>query len=216
VPVRFSIDLCLDIARDITTALNIQSLPIKYLAVNARTRFLVTEQGLADIVCGTTSVTVARMREVDFSMITFVTGARLMVPKNSPYKTIKDVTAKPIGVIGNTTSECAVRKAATVAKVPLKPYHFKNRDRALLAKLLQSRAYRGRYKLVGNLLSYDPYVLILPRNDSRFRYLVNKKLAELYRTRKILKYHDRWFRGINPAIAKLYAYTIAVQGIPEK
>ncbi len=233
VPEGFSIDLCLDVARAIAATLKIQSLPVKYLAVNSRTRFLVTEQGLADIVCGTTSVTVARMANVDFSMITFVTGARLMVAKNSPYRTIKDITAKPIGVIGNTTSGRAVERAAKLAKLPLQAQRFSNRDRALLAlqrgeiggfvsdnillaKLLQSRAYGSRYKLVGNLLSYDPYALILPRNDSRFRYLVNRKLAGLFRTRKILKYHERWFKGINPAIPKLYAYVIAVQGIPEE
>jgi ABC-type amino acid transport substrate-binding protein len=42
-------------------------------------------------------------------------------------------------------------------------------------------------------LSYEPYGLMLRKNDQDFRQAVNTMLARLYRSGQIVQIYDRWF-----------------------
>jgi ABC-type amino acid transport substrate-binding protein len=70
--------------------------------------------GRIDIECGTTTWSFTRQKLVDFSLITFVDGASLLVTDNSGIKRISDVEGKRIAVIRGTTTERAL--AAALAK----------------------------------------------------------------------------------------------------
>ena len=41
--------------------------------------------------------------------------------------------------------------------------------------------------------SYEPYGLVVQRNDADFKQAVNRVLAQLYRTGEVLKIYSTWF-----------------------
>ncbi|XUJ37066.1 transporter substrate-binding domain-containing protein [Bradyrhizobium japonicum] len=57
-------------------------------------------------------------------------------------------------------------------------------DDAILYTLRQKPA-RDRLEVVGRPLSFEPYGLMMRRDDSAFRLAVNKTLAELFRSGEI-------------------------------
>jgi glutamate/aspartate transport system substrate-binding protein len=70
-PTGYAIELCERIGKSIERELALPSLAIKWIPVDARSRFETIIEGSADIECGSTSVSLSRMRIVDFSRIIF-------------------------------------------------------------------------------------------------------------------------------------------------
>ena len=57
-------------------------------------------------------------------------------------------------------------------------------DRGILAAMLREGGRPG-FELSKQYFSYETYALALPRDDSAFRLLVDRTLAQLYRTGRI-------------------------------
>jgi glutamate/aspartate transport system substrate-binding protein len=66
-------------------------------------------------------------------------------------------------------------------------------DHSLLAGLITSSKDPSKYEIVGRFLSYDPYSIMVRRDDSAMRLLGNSVLADLMRSGEILKIYDKWF-----------------------
>ena len=77
--VGFSIDLCKRVVNSIERQINVSGLQIKWVAVGTQTRFDAVMKGLADMECGASTVTLSRMKMVDFSSYIFVETTGLMV-----------------------------------------------------------------------------------------------------------------------------------------
>ena len=56
-----------------------------------------------------------------------------------------------------------------------------------------------RFALANALFSYAPYGLMLRRNDAAFRLVVNRALADLYRSARIAGVYDRVVRCVRAA-----------------
>src|SRR5215831_15744534 len=65
-PVGYTIELCERIAKSLEAQLNV-ALTIKWVAVDERTRFDAIVNDTADMECGSTTVSLSRMKIVDFS-----------------------------------------------------------------------------------------------------------------------------------------------------
>jgi glutamate/aspartate transport system substrate-binding protein len=65
------------------------------------------------------------------------------------------------------------------------------------------------------LFSYEPYGLVLRRNDADFRLVVNRTLAGLYRSGQYKQLYDRWFgrSGVRPS--PILAAMYQLQALPE-
>ena len=62
--------------------------------------------------------------------------------------------------------------------------------------------------------SYEPYGLMLRRNDAAFRLAVNRALAALYRSTDIAPLYEEWFGSMTtagPIIGAMYM----LNGLPE-
>ena len=230
-PVGYSIDLCKQVADEVRRETGLEKLRVDWIPVDAKSRFTVTEHGLADMVCGTTSITLSRMNRVDFSLVTFVTGSSLLVP-NTMVPDLRKIGAATIGVLVGTTSEQGLKAYIAKNNLPIAVAHVRNQEEALreidrgdiqgyvsdfiLLRDIQDRpAQRGKYRVGGEFLSYDPYGLIVPRNNSAFRAVVNRRLVRLFRGNGIRTIQARWFKGLKSALPPLMVYAVAVQSIPE-
>src|SRR5205823_7558866 len=81
-PDGYTFDLCKFIARSLEGQLN-KKLAIEWVPVDSQNRFDSIAAGVADIECGSSSVSFARMTKVDFSSFIFMDNTGLMVHINS-------------------------------------------------------------------------------------------------------------------------------------
>jgi len=229
-PVGYSIDLCTHVANAIQQQLGI-NLKLNWLPVTADNRVDMVAQGKVDIECGTTTASLARQERVDFSLMTFVDGGGLLTKSDFNLRSMSDLADKRIAVIPGTTTETALAKFlkeefVTVQLVRVKD-HVEGRsavekgaveafasDRGILIGLVVTSKDPSVFAMPNVLFSYEPYGLMVRRNDAAFRLAVNRALAGLYRSGGIVTIYDRWFGGLgkpSPALQAMYL----LNGLPE-
>ena len=64
------------------------------------------------------------------------------------------------------------------------------------------------------IFSYEPYGLMMRRNDAAFRLAVNRALARLYRSGAIEPIYERWFGGFGKPSQAIQAMYL-LNGLPE-
>jgi ABC-type amino acid transport substrate-binding protein len=226
----YSVTLCQSIAADLKKRLAIDDLKIEYVPVTAGNRFEVIAQEKADILCEATSVTLTRRETIDFSIPTFVSGASLVIREGGPAD-FQSLAGKKIGVLGDTTTEEALRRTLKDEKIDANVVTAASHDegmaalenntvdayfadRTILQYRLAARKSPTKLLLAENYLTVEPYALGLPGNDSAFRLAVDRALSRLYRSGAIIKLFRRSFGpDAKPTALQKSLYTIA--GLPE-
>jgi ABC-type amino acid transport substrate-binding protein len=115
----YSVELCTAVAASIQQALKLPSLKIVWQPVDAANRLDAVAGGRADAECGTTTITLARMEQVDFSVPIFVDGGSVLLRAKSKVATLADLRGKKVAVIPGTTTEAALVAALNVQGAPV-------------------------------------------------------------------------------------------------
>ena len=88
----------------------------------------------------------------------------------------------------------------------------------LLYGLISKSKNPQDYEVVGRFLSYDPYGIMVRRDDSAMRLLGNTVLADLMRSGQMHKIYDKWFNpgptNINMPISPALNAAFAIQALP--
>jgi ABC-type amino acid transport substrate-binding protein len=231
-PVGYSIDLCMNVASAIEKQLGIANLKLNWVPVTAENRVDMVAQGKVDIECSTTTATLSRQERVDFSLMTFVDGGSLMSMADVDLGTgLNDLTNKRIAVIPGTTTEKALTEflkkqfinvqvvrvkdhAEGVAAIETKKADAFASDRGILIGLALTSKDPKRFALANLLFSYEPYGLMVRRNDGAFRLGVNRALAALYRSGGIVSIYERWFAAFGKPTEAIQAMYL-LNGLPE-
>jgi ABC-type amino acid transport substrate-binding protein len=230
-PVGYSVDICQRVANSVQQTLSLPNLKISWVPVTVADRMAAVASGRVDLECGSTTMTLSRQEQVDFSQMTWVDGGGLLTRQGAGVTGLSDLGGKRVAVIPGTTTEKALSEAlrkrmVSAQIVPVKD-HDEGRnaleagqidayasDRALLVGLLLTAKNRDKLALTEEQFSYEPYGLMLRRGDAPFRLVVNRTLATLYRTQEILRIYERWFGGIGrPSNVLLVMYLI--NALPE-
>ncbi len=232
-PVGYAIDLCLKIVDEVKATLQKPDIAVKYAMVNAQTRIPMVVDGSVDLECGSTTNTLARQQQVDFSATYFTTGTRLLTWKSSETKQIEDLAGKSIAVVGGSTNEKAVKalvdagkvKSATlvvvkdyaegIATLEAKKADAFATDDIVLFGLLAKSAKKTDLEVVGGFLTYDPYGVMIRRNDPDFRFVVNRALARAFRSGDAENLYAKWFDPIAVPMSALLKAGFELQAIPE-
>jgi ABC-type amino acid transport substrate-binding protein len=221
-PVGYSIDICLHVAGALQKQLGLTDLKLTWVPVTPETRIPAVVRGTVDLECGSTTASLSRQEQVDFSLMTFVDGGSLLTTAAGAPRGLGDLANRRIGVVPGTTTEKALaeflaKEFVTVRKVPVKDHaeglaalearsiDAYASDQGILVGLALTAGPPGRFALVDVLYSYEPYGLMMRRNDSDFRLAVNRALADLYRSKQILTIYDRWFSKFGRPNAALQA-----------
>jgi ABC-type amino acid transport substrate-binding protein len=230
-PAGYSIDLCQEIAVAVQQELKLPNLAVRWVPVTPDNRLDAVANGTVDIECGSTTASLSRQEKVDFTLMTFVDGASLLIAEGSGVRTVADLAGKRVGVVLGTTTEKAVGDflraqsiAATV--VPVRDHdeglaalqtskiEAYASDRTILIGLVLQARGTARYALISDDLSYEPYGFMVRRDDSAFRLVANRTLARIYRSGAIGAIYVKWFGALGkptPALILMYA----LQGLPE-
>jgi len=199
--------------------------------VTTQDRMEAVEKGRADMECGSTSVTLSRMKRVSFSTYTFVDGTGLLVKTESGARQLSDLGGKKIGVIPGTTKEKALQDALkrTVINATLVPVKTRDEglaqfeagqidafasDRTLLIAMAPKVKDPKAVSMLLEDLSFEPYAIVLPRGDEDLRLAVNSTLAQIYRSGDIAPIFRRWFGALGKPGVMLEA-TYILGAIPE-
>ena len=179
--------------------------------------------------CGSSTVTLGRMKEVDFSNFVFVESTGLIVAKARNFRSLSDLSGKKIAVIAGTTNEQAINARIKDLVVPATVVPVKSREDGV--GLLESGAADGfasdKLLLVGapaknpqaltmlpDDLSVEPYAIVLPRGDWAFRLAVNTGLAETFRSGAIVTIFKRWFDQIGLPFGPIFRVLYGLGALP--
>ena len=231
-PIGYAIDLCMEVIDEVRSVLSIPRLRIKWRTVIPSTRIDQIAAGAIDLECGATTITMERQKRVDFSMVTFISGTQIMVPGNSIRRDLKSLAGSIIGVVKGSTNQRAVlafiSRSGTHARVRTFANHEAGfaamtagditayaADHIILHGLVRTSASGPQFALIGDLLSYEPYGFILPRGDPDFRLVINRRLAKVFRTKKIKKIYRKWFARLGAPIPNILLAAFVIQSYPE-
>src|SRR3989344_3601709 len=198
-PIGYSMDLCNKVVDKIKAELKMPGLKVKLVPVTPQTRIPLLANGTIDMECGSTTNNLTRSQQIDYLAITFITGTKMAVKKGSGIKEIEDLKGKAIGLALGTTNEKAIKAVADQLKIDLKYHMVKDHpqgwlaletgrvdayatDDVLLYGLISKSKDPSQYMVVGRFLSYDPYGIMVRRDDSAIRLLGNTVLADLMRS----------------------------------
>ena len=229
----YSVELCRRIAAAVKTELQLEDLKINYVPLTSpQARLDAIENGDIDIECGGSTITLGRRAQVDFTLMTLITGGAVLSKKSAPVETTSDLSGKIIAVIGGTTTETALATFLETnlfdAQVRTVANHEEGvmlldqgkvdayaGDQVMLIGQVLGSPERTLYTLTRDVFSFEPYAFMVRRDDAEFRLVADRALAQLYRTAAIKRLYHDWFgrAGIQPSPVLQAMYQF--QGLPD-
>jgi ABC-type amino acid transport substrate-binding protein len=230
-PMGYTIDLCMRVAAGIQQQLGLNDLRVTWTPVTPENRITMVVNGTIDLECGTTTNTLSRQAQVDFSQMIFVDGGSLLVRTASNIKGLSDIAGKRVAVIPGTTTEDMITEALQKMDVAVELVRVREHsdgiaalengtadayasDRVILIGLALTSKDPTKLALAEQYLSYEPYGLMLRRGDADFRLAVNRVLSQLYRSGQIYPIYERWFGAVDRA-SPLLQTMYRLNGLPE-
>ena len=210
-PAGYSLDICKSVVGSLQRQLKVQEIKIEWVPVTVQTRFDAVASGKADMECGSSTVTLGRMKQVDFSTFIFVESTGMLVRATSGINGFGDVGGKKIAVIAGTTNEKVLNDRLKQAKIEATVVQVKNRDEGAAALeegkvdgfasdklLLVGTPIKDitAYRILPDDLSFEPYGIVLPRGDWQMRLAVNSALSEIYSKGDVQFIFANWFGAI--------------------
>ena len=231
----YSIDLCNKFVEKIKSTLKMPSLKVKLVPVTSQTRLALIANGTIDMECGSTTNNLTRQKQVDYLPVTFITGTKLASKKGSGITEIEDMQGKVIALSQGTTNEKAIKRIMKEQGIKIKIVNVKDHPQAWLALtsgrvdayatddvllygLISKSKNPDQWQVTGRFLSYDPYGLMVPRDDSTYKRIGTVLLADLMRSGEMLEIYNKWFNpgptGINMPISDTLRVAFEIQALP--
>lgn len=230
-PAGYSVELCQRVAESVKRQLGLADLKVNWVQVAPDNRMAKLASGEIDLECGSTTNTLSRQEQMEFSLLTFADGGSLLMKSGSAARGLAEMGGRKIGVVPGTTTERSLQDALARNNVKAETLKLKDHaeglvavvegrvdayasDRVILVGLVLGSGHRKDLRLSEDLYSYEPYALMMRKDDSAFRLAVNRELARLYRSGEIYAIYDRWLGVLGtpgPLLKDLYF----LNGLPD-
>jgi glutamate/aspartate transport system substrate-binding protein len=229
-PAGYSVDICRRIAVGVREHLKLPDMKITYVPLTLENRFDAVVDGKVDIECASTTMTLGRQERVDFTLMTFVTGGTFLSRAKDRIATMEDLAGKRIGVIRGVTAETALKAHLSEKLIDARVVNVADADDGL-AKLQGGDidAYASdQVVLIGDvtkalaantkvdvsfadeLFSYEPYALMVRRDDAEFRLVANRVISQIFRSGQFAQLYQEWIgsNGLQPSPLLLAMYQV--------
>jgi ABC-type amino acid transport substrate-binding protein len=230
-PTGYSIDICKGIVTEVENKIGMD-VKVEYVPVTADGRFKALGDNKIDILCGSTTKTLSRSELVDFTQLTFVTGASLMTLKDNKTLDSAGFDGTKIGVVKATTTAVALEKliqeTSTNAEVVLfnsakesiealrkKKIDAFSSDQIVLIGLALKEHDPMNFMIKSDVFSFEPFALAVRRNDADFRLIADRVISELYRSGKILAIYDKWIGKFTRKRLPIFDAMVKLNATPE-
>lgn len=211
------------------------NLKVNLVPVTSQTRIALMANGTIDLECGSTTNKLTRQKQVDYLPVTFMTGTKLASKKGSGITEIEDLDGKVVALSLGTTNEKEIKRVAKANGINITTKMVKDHpqgwlsivtgcadaytsDDVLLYGLISKSKNPDDYQVTGCFLSYDPYGIMVPQNDSLYRRLGTVTLSDLMRSGEAKKIYEKWFNpgptNINMPMSVTLEKAFEIQALP--
>jgi glutamate/aspartate transport system substrate-binding protein len=216
-PVGYSVEICQHIADQIKAELKLPALAIRYVPVTSATRLPLLSNGTIDLECGNTTNTVARHQFVSFSPTTFVSKVVLMARKDSGLDVNdpaafrgKAVASLAGGLDLMVIQQISMQRKLDISVVPVKDAADSflsvktgraaavSTDDGLAYGLVATSGAPGDYVIGTKALLLAPYGIVEPKDDARFKQVVDAAVLDLIASKQINTLYDKYFNAPIP------------------
>lgn len=230
-PVGYSIDLCMAVVAAVEETLG-TDLEVSFVPVTPQTRIALMANGTIDLECGSTTNNLTRQEQVEYLPVTFITGTQILTRADNGINGIDDLEGKRIGLAQGTTNERAIlaemeTRGLNIDILPVRDHaegmlaletdrvDAYSTDHILLHGLIAKSRTPEAFAVVGDFLSYDPYALMVPRNESDFELVGKRALAGLFRSGEINDIYERWFGPMGIEQSDLLRAAFQLNALPQ-
>ena len=231
-PAGYSLDLCRAVAEQVRLELKLSKLDVAFVAVESADRVDALVNGRVDMDCSTTTQTLGRMARVDFTLMTFVTGVSMISLRGTDFREPSQIQGKKVAVVAGTTTEAALGQYLLSTKISAEIVSVSSltagmglleegsidgffSDRALLIGQLLLSPARDLLQISEDMISFEPYALMVPREDADFRLIANRALAQIYSGDQIGVLYRKWFGLVGNRPSSLLISVFRLQALPE-
>ncbi|MBX7229947.1 MAG: amino acid ABC transporter substrate-binding protein [Burkholderiaceae bacterium] len=212
--IGYHIDLCMKIVQATAKLLGIP-VKAKLQPVASATRIPLMANGTIDLECGNTTNNSERQQHVWFSPTTFITATRLMSKKNANIRSLTDLRGKTISstsgssnlklmVSMNNTKNLGMTVIPVVdhgtgmAMLESDRITAYATDDIILYSLAANSKNPADYVISKEALSVEPYGIMLRKDDSDFKKVVDQAITEVFRSGQIQPLYAKWFQSPLP------------------
>ena len=185
---------------------------IVFKAITTDERIRDVQNGTVDVVADAMTITCARRQLVDFSTVYYNAGQRILVPVNSPVRSVRQLGGRPVCATRGSTS---LEILESLTPRP-RPYRVDQRTDCLVALqeghvaaitsddsiLLGFEKQDPDTKIVGPVFAKDPYGMAINKAHGDFVRFVNGFLAEIRANGVWRSIYQHWLPGPAPAPPK--------------
>ena len=229
-PAGYSVEFCRRIATAVREELGLSDMQVTYVPVTSENRIQAVVDGDIDIECGATTVTLGRQEVVDFTLMTFVTGGTVLSLAGNRIPTMNDLSGRRVAVIENTTSASALEAHLSENLIDAQVVLVEDRDEGMASLMagevdgfasdqivLLGEAMEAvdanpnlSFSFADELFSFEPYALMVQRNDADFRLVANRAIAQLLRGGQYAQLYQQWVGsvGVRPSPMLLAMYQV--------
>ena len=217
---------------------------LTFIPVLAPERMDYLKEGNIDILCGATTVTVNRMRHVDFTLLTFVSGTSIMKKKGTDSSSLVSSVKNggggaKITYVGcteemeffdcTTTGNWVTNQFGSAIKPIPKRSHteafnaldkgeaqFYVGDRVILENKLRTVSNSSDFVLAPTFLTFEPYAIAIAKGNDLLLHSANSTLARLFRNAGAANGIDTiYFNHFNNDQSEMLKKLYQLQSIPE-
>ena len=209
-PMGYAVDICNSVAAEIKKELKLPNLKVEYKPVTSSTRIPEMLAGNIDMECGTTTNSIQRQQQVSFSTNYFATEVRMVVKANSTVKDLGDLNGKAVVTTQGTTSDKYIKMGAKGEQVKVTNVYGKDHsdsfamvasgraaafvmDDNILAGLIAKSSNPKDFKIVGPVLSSEPYGIMIPKGDAAFKKVADKVVTGMWKNGQMAALYKKWF-----------------------
>ena len=209
--IGYAMDLCNRIVEAVKRDLKLAKLDVKLNPVTSATRIPLMANGTVDLECGSTTNNLDRQKQVAFTITHFVTANRFVSKVASKFKTVDDLKGKTVVSTSGTTNIKQITEINAAknlgmniltAKDHAEAFLMVETDRAaafvmddiLLYSLVATSKSPKDYVISANALSVEPYGIMLRRDDTAFKKVVDAAMIAIYKSGQINAIYDKWFQ----------------------
>lgn len=209
-PLGYAVDICNNFANELKKDLKLPALKVEYKAVTSSTRIPEMLAGNIDMECGTTTNSIQRQQQVSFSTNYFATEVRMVVKASSPIKSLADLNGKAVVTTQGTTSDKYIKMGEKGEKINVNNVYGKDHsdsfamvasgraaafvmDDNILAGLVAKSSNPKDFKIVGPVLSSEPYGIMLPKDDAAYKAIADRVVTGMWKNGQIAALYKKWF-----------------------
>ncbi len=213
--IGYSQEIALKVVDAVKRELGLKDLKVRLNPVTSQNRIPLVQNGTVDLECGSTTNNAERQKQVAFSTNIFVVGTRLLTKKDSGIRDFADLAGKNVVTTAGTTSERLLRKMNEDKKMGMNITSAKDHgesflmletgravafmmDDALLYGEMAKAKRPAEWVVVGTPQSLEAYGCMLRKDDPAFKALVDKTIADLYKSGEINGIYAKWFENPIP------------------